>query len=377
MNDLKIIRRCPGCGIILQTLDAKLPGFVPHKHVDRHEVVLCQRCFKLQHYGEDIAPKETFVFDEFYKILAKAKADRASIIWVLDILNFETTLSPTLLDAVKGLPIYFIASKRDLLPKAISVKKLVTYIETFLKSRQMPFEKIIITSTKTNEAMDDIKKIIAEDNAGKDLYVIGAASSGKSSLVNTYLKHYSNQTKKLITTSPFPGTTLRVIEIPLNDHQTIYDTPGYVAEHSILAKVDKDTVKALMPKTEIKPKAYRLGAKDALAIGGLARLDILTGKREFVYAYFANTVMFNRLTLDQADTKFFQFIEQKRIQPIAKSYQTLLDFVPVEMTLPQKGRVDVAISGLGWFNFLAMGQTIRLLLPKGVMAMMLPSKVQA
>ncbi len=377
MNSMKIIRRCPGCGIILQTIDEKLPGYVPHKHVDRHEVVLCQRCFKLQHYGEDIAPKETFVFDEFYKILAKAKADQASIIWVLDILNFETTLSATLLEAVKGLPVYFIASKRDLLPKAIPAKKLETYIQAFLKTRHMPFERIIITSSKTNEAMDDIKKIIAEDNAGKDLYVIGAASSGKSSLVNTYLKHFSNQTKKLITTSPFPGTTLRVIEIPLTDQQTIYDTPGYLAEHSLLAKVEKEVIKALMPKVEIKPQAYRLGAKDALAIGGLARIDVLSGKREFVYAYFANTLTYQRFPLEQADSKFFQLLQQKRLKPSSKKYQTLADFVTLEMTLPPKGRIDIAISGYGWLNFLAQGQTIRLLLPKGVLAVMLPSKVQS
>jgi ribosome biogenesis GTPase A len=240
MNDMKTIRRCPGCGVILQSIDENLPGYVPHKHVDRHEVVLCQRCFKLQHYGEDIAAKESFLFDDFYQILLQAKKDQASIIWVLDILNFETTLSAELLSAVKGLKVYFIATKRDLLPKTIQNKKLETYIQHFLESMHMPFEKIIIASSKTNQALDDIKTMIAEDNQGRDLYVIGATSSGKSSLINTYLKNFSNQTKKLITTSPFPGTTLRVIEIPLNDTQTIYDTPGYVANHSMLAKVEKE-----------------------------------------------------------------------------------------------------------------------------------------
>ena len=56
MNEMRIIRRCPGCGVSLQTIDQQLPGNVPVKHVDRHEVVLCQRCVKLQHYGEDVAP---------------------------------------------------------------------------------------------------------------------------------------------------------------------------------------------------------------------------------------------------------------------------------------------------------------------------------
>jgi ribosome biogenesis GTPase YqeH len=377
MNEMKTIRRCPGCGVILQTIDEKLPGYVPNKHVDRHEVVLCQRCFKLQHYGEDIAPKESFLFDDFYQILIKAKKDQASIIWVLDILNFETTLSMELLNAVKGLKVYFIATKRDLLPKTIQNKKLETYIQQFLESMHMPFEKIIIASSKTNQAMDDIKTMIAEDNQGKDLYVIGATSSGKSSLINTYLKHFSNQTKKLITTSPFPGTTLRVIEIPLNDQQTIYDTPGYVANHSMLAKVEKEVIKTMMPKVEIKPMSFRLGAKDALAIGGLVRLDVLSGKKEFVYTFFANPITYQKMQVLKADESFFKMIEKKQLKPISKSYSKMADFTTIEFTLPTKGRIDLAISGYGWLNFLAQGQTIRLLLPKGVLAKLLPSKVQA
>ncbi len=377
MNEMKTIRRCPGCGVILQTIDEKLPGYVPNKHVDRHEVVLCQRCFKLQHYGEDIAPKESFLFDDFYQILRQAKKDQASIIWVLDILNFETTLSMELLNAVKGLKVYFIATKRDLLPKTIQNKKLETYIQHFLESMQMPFEKIIIASSKTNQAMDDIKTMIAEDNQRKDLYVIGATSSGKSSLINTYLKHFSNQTKKLITTSPFPGTTLRVIEIPLNDQQTIYDTPGYVANHSMLAKVEKEVIKTMMPKVEIKPMSFRLGAKDALAIGGLVRLDVLSGKKEFVYTFFANPITYQKMQVLKADESFFKMIEKKQLKPISKSYTKMADFTTIEFTLPTKGRIDLAISGYGWLNFLAEGQTIRLLLPKGVLAKLLPSKVQA
>jgi hypothetical protein len=141
--------------------------------------------------------------------------------------------------------------------------------------------------------------------------------------------------------------------------------------------VEKEVIKALMPKVEIKPQAYRLGAKDALAIGGLARIDVLSGKREFVYAYFANTLTYQRFPLEQADSKFFQLLQQKRLKPSSKKYQTLADFVTLEMTLPPKGRIDIAISGYGWLNFLAQGQTIRLLLPKGVLAVMLPSKVQS
>jgi ribosome biogenesis GTPase YqeH len=375
MKDLKIIRRCPGCGVILQTIDETLPGFVPTKHVERHEVVLCQRCFKLQHYGQDIGSKETFKFDEFYKILETAKKDHAVIIWVLDILNFETTLSTELLAPLKGLDVYFVATKRDLLPKNLNNTRLTTYISDFLKSKSFPFKGLLIASSKTNQAMDELRSIISEAIITQDIYIIGATSSGKSTLVNTYLKNFSNQTKKMITTSPFPGTTLRVIEIPLGDKQVMYDTPGYIAEHSMLAKVEKEVVKVILPKVEMKPKHYRLGAKDSLAIGGLARVDILEGKKQAISFYFSNLVEFHKTTLEKADTSFISLITKKHIKPTSKHCLKLSSFDTFEITLDSNGRTDFAISGYGWISLPAAGQTIRILVPKGVLVKQLPVKI--
>ena len=375
MKDLKIIRRCPGCGVILQTIDETLPGFVPTKHVERHEVVLCQRCFKLQHYGQDIGSKETFKFDEFYKILETAKKDHAVIIWVLDILNFETTLSTELLAPLKGLDVYFVATKRDLLPKNLNNTRLTTYISDFLKSKSFPFKGLLIASSKTNQAMDELRSIISEAIITQDIYIIGATSSGKSTLVNTYLKNFSNQTNKMITTSPFPGTTLRVIEIPLGDKQVMYDTPGYIAEHSMLAKVEKEVVKVILPKVEMKPKHYRLGAKDSLAIGGLARVDILEGKKQAISFYFSNLVEFHKTTLEKADTSFISLITKKHIKPTSKHCLKLSSFDAFEITLDSNGRTDFAISGYGWISLPAAGQTIRILVPKGVLVKQLPVKI--
>jgi 30S ribosome assembly GTPase len=375
MKDIRIIRRCPGCGVILQSIDESLPGFVPLKHVERHEVVLCQRCFKLQHYGEDVGSKETFKFDDFYKIIDQAKKDNAVIIWVLDILNFETTLSSELLNQIVGLDVYFVATKRDLLPKSVNNQKLTAYISQFLKDHQFPFKGLLIASSKTSQALDELKDIIEQAIITRDIYVIGATSSGKSSLVNTYLKHFSNQTKKLITTSPFPGTTLRVIEIPLGENQVMYDTPGYIANHSLLAKVEKEVIKTIMPKVEIKPRHYRLGSKDSLSIGGLVRLDVLEGKKQSFSFYFANPVKMHRQQLERADQSFFTMIQKRHLVPTSKYFLNLKDFDPLEIKLEQQGRVDLAISGYGWISIPAVGQTLRLLVPKGVFVTKLPVKI--
>lgn len=377
MSALKIIRRCPGCGVILQSIDAQLPGFVPPKHVERHEVVLCQRCFKLQHYGEDIGPKETFDVTEFLTILDAAKKQKAVIIWVLDVLHFETTLSSQLIEALSGTETYVIATKRDLLPKSINDNRLKTYIETFLKQHGLTYSDLLIMSSRTKESLQPLHTLIEATKGTRPLYLFGATSSGKSSLVNAYLKQFTNGTQRMITTSAFPGTTLRVIDIPLTETQSIYDTPGYIGEHSLLSKVEKETIKGISAKVEIKPKHYRLGAKDSLSIGGLARLDVLAGPKAMVSFYFANQVEFHRQSLINAERSFYHLIQKKAIKPTSKRFQQPDDFSLFELTLPSSGRQDYAIAGYGWLSFQSMGQVIQLVVPKGTLVLPIPSKLSS
>lgn len=43
-------KSCLGCGLPLQNEDPNLPGYTPKSDFDEHS--LCQRCFRLKHYGE-------------------------------------------------------------------------------------------------------------------------------------------------------------------------------------------------------------------------------------------------------------------------------------------------------------------------------------
>ncbi|WP_249026574.1 GTPase [Thomasclavelia cocleata] len=58
-------------------------------------------------------------------------------------------------------------------------------------------------------------------------YIVGVTNVGKSSLINALLKHYGTGDDTLITTSEFPGTTLDLIEIPLDNQSYLYDSPWY------------------------------------------------------------------------------------------------------------------------------------------------------
>jgi ribosome biogenesis GTPase A len=84
-----------------------------------------------------------------------------------------------------------------------------------------------------------------------DIYLIGAANAGKSTLINRITSNMAaaapnddlktpqandrgiktrpgnvNAKKGLVTTSPLPGTTLKFIKFDLGDGKNLFDTPG-------------------------------------------------------------------------------------------------------------------------------------------------------
>ena len=69
------IKRCYGCGAILQSDHKGQSGYILKSKLDSNEDQLCERCFKLRHYSEDDGVPH---FNEDYAtILKKAQEDQA------------------------------------------------------------------------------------------------------------------------------------------------------------------------------------------------------------------------------------------------------------------------------------------------------------
>ncbi|HOJ45343.1 MAG TPA: ribosome biogenesis GTPase YqeH [Bacilli bacterium] len=366
MTEIRKIRRCPGCGVILQSIDETLPGYVPEKHLAKHEVVICQRCFKLQHYGEDIAPKEPRVNEEFLRILDQAKAENALIIYVLDLFSFDSSFSPEINEKIQHLDIIGVANKRDLFPKSVKDEKLREYVLKRTEKAGLKVDALVIASPLKKYNIDELKSEIEARRLGRNVYVIGATSSGKSSLVNAYMKQFMNMTQVPITTSPFPGTTLRVIEIPLDDSSRLFDTPGYVIDSSLLSLVERDVIRTIVPRTEIKPRTYQLSPKQSVIVGGLARFDFMLGKMTGFTFYVSNLVELKRTALVNADKTFDSLVSKNKIRPTSKIVKGFGDLEAFEVDILDKGKLDIGIVGLGWVTFTASKQRIRILAPKGV-----------
>ena len=69
------------------------------------------------------------------------------------------------------------------------------------------------------------------------------------------IKEFSDETENVITTSHFPGTTLDLIDIPL-DEESLYDTPGIINHHQMAHYVGKQSLKLITPTKEIKPMVF-------------------------------------------------------------------------------------------------------------------------
>ena len=78
-------KKCRGCGIVLQDENVLLDGYTTNLEND-----LCQRCFKMKHYGEYQIVSKTN--DEYLEVLKKVNETKDLVLHVEDILNVEQDL---------------------------------------------------------------------------------------------------------------------------------------------------------------------------------------------------------------------------------------------------------------------------------------------
>jgi hypothetical protein len=98
------------------------------------------------------------------------------------------------------------------------------------------------------------------DEIEGDVYVVGAANAGKSTLINYVLGKNDdkpvgkiragnrNAFKGALTTSPLPGTTLKFIKIDIGDGKSMYDTPGLLVPGTFTQLLTPEELKIVCPK---------------------------------------------------------------------------------------------------------------------------------
>ncbi|MCQ2794383.1 MAG: 50S ribosome-binding GTPase, partial [Bacilli bacterium] len=303
MSKLNVIRKCYSCGAVLQDSDPKAEGYIsPELFENDIRVMFCDKCFKKETY--DLVPNKLDLSDAFKTILADAHATDALIVFVLDLFSFEAAFSSAITKRLVGRNVLVVATKRDLLPKDVDDAILKEDVAHRLRMEKIKVQDIILTSATTELHIKEIIKRINELRKGHDAYLIGGDGMGKTFLINAILRNYKNPTQRPIKTMEYPGTSLSVLQIPLDKNTTLYDTGGLKVTNTITEHLEKELHKIVTPAREIKPVDYKMWPEVSLFIGGIARFDFLKGKTTQVYAYFSRRVDIKRISTRRTDYIF-------------------------------------------------------------------------
>ncbi|MDF2722974.1 MAG: GTPase [Paenibacillus sp.] len=355
--------RCAGCGVPIQTESPERLGFTPQAALQK-ETVYCQRCFRIKHYNEisSITPNQ----NDFLKILSGIGQKEALVVHIVDLFDFEGSIIGGLHRFVGANPIVLVVNKIDLLPKSINMNRIVNWLQKQAKEQGLRPVETVLCSAKRNIGFDRVVEAIAAHRGTKDVYVVGATNVGKSTLINRLIGDYSDLEAEL-TTSPYPGTTLDLVHIPLDDGRDIIDTPGIVYNHRLTEIADKRDLPALLPDKPIKPAVFQLNEQQTLFFGGFVRFDFVQGARQSFTCYTSNALPIHRTKLERADELYAEHRGDMLAPPAKDRMAQIPPLTKHTFRIPKGSATDVLISGLGWITVNDdVGAFIAVHAPKGI-----------
>ncbi|WP_216828997.1 ribosome biogenesis GTPase YqeH [Alkalihalobacterium elongatum] len=352
---------CAGCGVKVQTTDKSQLGYAPTSALER-DVVICQRCFRLKHYNE--VQDVELTDDDFLKILNTLGKTNSLIVKIVDIFDFNGSWLPGLHRFVGNNDVLLVGNKVDLLPKSLNNNKLINWMKRSSKDLGLKPIDVMLISAEKGLGVLDVANRIEELRKGKDVYVVGCTNVGKSTFINRIIKEFGGDEEQLITTSHFPGTTLDMIDIPLDDGSALYDTPGIINHHQIAHYIDKKELKVITPKKEIKSMVFQLNEEQTLYFGGLARFDFIEGERGSFVCYFSNEINIHRTKLDKADELYQNHLGELLSPPGPETKDNLPELVKHDFYIKEKS--DIVFSGLGWVAVHQENVHVQAYAPKGV-----------
>lgn len=235
---------------------------------------ICKRCHGLQNFGkveENLRPgwtdEPTMSQQQFRDLLKPISEKTAVIIALVDLFDFSGSVLREL-DGIAGEnPVILAANKMDLMPDKMGKQRAENWVRRELeymgvKSLANVGGAVRLVSCKTGagvfEMLDKARRLADEMDC--DVYVVGGANAGKSTLINHILGRNDdkpagkvragnrNAMKGALTTSPLPGTTLKFIKVDLGDGRSMYDTPGLLVPGTITQLLTPEELKVVCPK---------------------------------------------------------------------------------------------------------------------------------
>lgn len=338
--------KCIGCGATLQNTNKDEAGYSPRKQFSDNE--LCKRCYRLIHHNE--SPDKHYTNEDFLKILKQVEAEDCLVIYLLDFFDFIGSNIKEVERVIQGKDHIIVANKIDLMPKAVKENKLRRWFMSEVKERDFDPLDVLLISAKKKRNIDMLLETIDEHRKGRNVYVVGATNTGKSTLINGIISAVTGEKTEIITTSYFAGTTLSTIQIPFDDDTFLVDTPGIINEHQITNYLGKNSLDVIVAKDEIRPETYQLNPKQVLFISGLVRMRYIDGPRTSFTLYFSNRVNIHRTKLEREEELVASHMGRDFLcPPTTEELENIDSFTTEKITL-YEGKQDIVIEGFGWIT---------------------------
>jgi len=315
---------CSGCGANLQLKDKNLPGYF-----DKPTDIYCRRCFRLAKYGEYRLPK---IEIDYLRLIKQANIEKAKIILFVDGFHIYTSLYHKFINSINT-DLVLAINKLDSLPASIKLDRYAKIITDYIGDKK--YQLYFVSSSDGS-----YKNIIDNEISSfeRNIYLLGSSGVGKSTFANYFLKHYKNDTTKLITTSRFLHNTISLIKIPLSEHNYLIDTPGFLRNSSYSTSLDNYDVISLSNISKVKETIYQLKTDESLIFDhsiALVALDNIT-----IQCYF------NEINIDKLKAKSIRDNFDKYNKNMAVDYFESL----IEKEFLLDGHTDLVIVGLGFIS---------------------------
>uniref|UniRef100_UPI0037E742F1 nitric oxide-associated protein 1-like n=1 Tax=Semicossyphus pulcher TaxID=241346 RepID=UPI0037E742F1 len=221
---------CSGCGAVLHCTAPAVPGYLPSEKFkvllqeERLGGATCQRCYLLTHHHRALSLHVTN--EEYRQVVQRLRPLKALVLLIVDLLDVPDSIVPNLPDLV-GLNkhVVVLGNKIDLLPADSPNylqrirRQLSRYCEEAGFSAQV--SDVHLISAKTGYGVEGLISSLQRSwRYSGDVYLVGMANAGKSTLFNTLLEsdYCKSKASELIhkaTISPWPGTTLNLLKFPI------------------------------------------------------------------------------------------------------------------------------------------------------------------
>ncbi len=382
MSEIKKVRRCLRCGAPLQSEDPLGEGYLSPEtaKLEGQESFLCSSCYKEANWNEN--PSREEVSDALFSIVESAKEEKALFLYIIDVFSFEASFIERVAKAIDGEKILVLANKRDLLPPNADEGALKDYIAHQFHVNgihSVTSDDVFLASISLNS---DISMIVKEMNKRRkkhNVYLIGAAKSGKSAFINAFLLSYKNDSGRAIASLLYKRSGIQAMEIPLDRASSLFNVPGFPNDNSIFGHKETPKEVLLLEGEPVKAVRYRLERRGSLFIGLLGHLDFVKGSRKSApsVCYFAQKVDIKKIFPKRdINALFDKYIEKKVLKPRLPYLHSNKDFDAFEFAFDKNETRDFGIAGLGWVSVEGQeGEIYHLYVPKGIGAYVTRPKV--